>query len=107
MSLKWQNAVRPSPRLHGEVPRRLRGRRGGAVADLRLLGGRRLDEEAVVPLVDVLALLDDAEHGLVHLVALRARIFVGGGGTGRPVPQFLLKWNKVWSDSLSNHIRGG
>ena len=87
----------PSPGLHGEVPRRLRGCRGGGdgVADVAslclLLRGRRLDEEAVVPLVHVLALLDDAEHRLVHLVALHARLCVDSRPT-RPVPDLLLKF---------------
>ena len=43
------------PGLHGEVAR---------------LASRGLDEEAVLPLVHVLALLDHPEHRLVHLVAL-------------------------------------
>ena len=79
------------PGLHGKVHRRLCGRGGGgAVANLDRLRGRNLDEEAVVPLVDVFALLDDAEHCLVHLVALNARICVAR--PARPVSDFLLKF---------------
>ena len=56
-------------------PEELRSRLHAEVA--RLLPGR-LDEEAVLPLVHVLTLLDHTEHGLVHLVAL-----LGGGGGRR------------------------